>query len=239
MFQSFCHPISGHVYKRLEENKVKVSLPNGSTGIFDAGATYIEGDVQSADVHLCNWIGGKIKPGDEDFPEIFPTDTAYTYRSARAAFMRDQYRTTFGDDIDAVSDSDFNEAIFYSLFPNISPWGDFNPIFYRFRPDGDNPEQCLHEVLYMVPLPEGAERPAPASCTFLDLDDDYTEAPDFSGFLLKVFNQDAVNHPMVQKGIKNHPKGEIILASYQESKLRHFYQTLDKWLASDTAPKSK
>ena len=105
---------------------------------------------------------------------------------------------------------------------------DFNPIFYRFRPDGDNPEQCLHEVLYMVPLPEGAERPAPASCTFLDLDDDYTEAPDFSGFLLKVFNQDAVNHPMVQKGIKNHPKGEIILASYQESKLRHFYQTLDK-----------
>ena len=91
----------------------------------------------------------------------------------------------------------------------------------------------------MVPLPEGAERPPAAECTFLDLDDDYTEATDFGGYLLKVFNQDFLNHPMVQKGMKNHPKGEIILASYQESKLRHFYETLDKWLESEEAPKSK
>ena len=90
----------------------------------------------------------------------------------------------------------------------------------------------------MVPVPEGQERPAPAKMTFLDLDDDYTEAPDFMGYLLKVFNQDALNHPMVQKGLHNHPKGEVIFASYQESKLRHFYETLNKWLASDTAPKS-
>ena len=131
------------------------------------------------------------------------------------------------------------DAIFYSLFPNLSPWGDFNPIFYRFRPDGNNPEQCLHEVMYMVPLPEGAERPKPAKCTFLDLGDDYTQAPDFSGFLLKVFNQDNLNHKMVQKGMRSQSKGEVIFASYQESKLRHFYETLDKWLESEEPPKSK
>ena len=149
------------------------------------------------------------------------------------------HRPAFGDHIDTVSDSDFNEAIYYSVFPNLSPWADFNPIFYRFRPDGDNPEQSLHEVMYMVPLPEGAERPPAAECTFLDLEDDYTEAPGFNGYLLKVFNQDFLNHPMVQKGMRNHPKGEIILASYQESKMRHFYETLNKWLESETAPKSK
>jgi hypothetical protein len=44
---------------------------------------------------------------------------------------------------------------------------------------------------------------------------------------------------MMQKGARNQPKGEMILASYQETKLRHFYQTLDKWLASEQAPKSK
>ena len=44
---------------------------------------------------------------------------------------------------------------------------------------------------------------------------------------------------MVQKGLHNQPKEEIIFASYQESKLRHFYQTLDKWIASEEAPKSK
>ena len=91
----------------------------------------------------------------------------------------------------------------------------------------------------MVPLPEGAERPAPAECTFLDLEDDYTQAPDFTGFLLKIFNQDNLNHEMVQKGMRSQSKGEIILASYQESKLRHFYETLDKWLSSETPPRSK
>ena len=203
-------------------------------------ANYIEGEVQFSDPHLCNWIGGKLKEGEEDMPDSYPTDpnSPYVYRQARAAFMRDQYRPSFGDSIDKVSDSDFNEAIFYSLFPNLSPWGDFNPIFYRFRPDGDNPEQSLHEVMWMVPVPEGQERPAPAELTFLDLDDDYCDAPDFAGYLLKIFNQDGLNHPMVQKGLHNHPKGEVILASYQESKLRHFYETLNKWLASDTAPKS-
>ena len=93
--------------------------------------------------------------------------------------------------------------------------------------------------MYMVPLPEGAERPKPAKCTFLDLGDDYTQAPDFSGFLLKVFNQDNLNHKMVQKGMRSQSKGEVIFASYQESKLRHFYETLDKWLESEEPPKSK
>lgn len=237
-FQSFCHPISGHTYRRIELDRVEVTDRKGKKGIFDMAAKHIEGEMQSADPHLCNWIGGKLKPGDEDMPNVLPIGDAYAYRSARANFSRDEFRPAFGDAIDEVSDSDFNEAIFYSLFPNLSPWGDYNPIFYRFRPDGNNPEQCLHEVLYMVPLPEGAERPAPAKCTFLDLDDDYTDAPDFTGYLLKVFNQDNVNHPMVQKGLHNHPKGEIILASYQESKLRHFYENLEKWLASESAPKS-
>lgn len=238
VYQSFRHPLSGMLFERLEEDRVKVTDRTGKTGVFDQYANHIEGDVQSADPHLCDWIGGKLQKGDEDMPDALPAGDAYAYRAARAEATRDGYRPLFGDDIDTVSDSDFNEAIFYSLFPNLSPWGDYNPIFYRFRPDGDNPEQSLHEVLWMVPLPEGIDRPAPAKCTFLDLDDDYTEAPDFSGYLLKVFNQDNVNHHAVQKGMRNQAKGEIIFASYQESKLRHFYETLDKWLASETAPKS-
>jgi hypothetical protein len=44
---------------------------------------------------------------------------------------------------------------------------------------------------------------------------------------------------MVQKGIKSHPKGETIFASVQESKVRHFDDTLNNWLESEQAPKSK
>ncbi|MEL7029271.1 MAG: hypothetical protein AAGL49_08650 [Pseudomonadota bacterium] len=90
----------------------------------------------------------------------------------------------------------------------------------------------------MLPLPEGAERPEPAKCTYLDLDDDYTEAREFGSQLTKIFNQDFLNHRMVQKGLHNHPRGETIFASYQESKIRHFHETLEVWLNAENAPRS-
>src|SRR3546814_19582380 len=92
----------------------------------------------------------------------------------------------------------------YPLFPftthfrsNISPWGCYNPIYYRFRPDGDNPEQCIHEIMFMPPVPKGQDRPKPASIHWLGLNDDYMEAPEL-GSLAKVFNQDNLNLPAVQ-----------------------------------------
>src|SRR3546814_2376426 len=62
-----------------------------------------------------------------------------------------------------VCDAELVDSIYYSIFPNISPWGCYNPIFYRFRPDGDNPEQCIHEIMFMLPVPKGQDRPKPAS----------------------------------------------------------------------------
>ncbi len=238
-FASFRHPISGHVYRRLEENRAEVTVPGGKTGIFDMHANHIEGEVQSADPHLCNWIAGKIAPGEEDTLADFATASPHAYRDKIATTRRADLRPQFGDYVDRISDADLIDAIFYSVFPNLSPWGDFNPIFYRFRPDGNNPEQCFHEVMFMMPVPGGAKRPPPAKCTFLDLDDDYTQATEFGSYLNKVFNQDGLNHAMVQKGLHNHPKGEVIFASYQESKLRHFHETLNTWLDSDVAPKSR
>jgi phenylpropionate dioxygenase-like ring-hydroxylating dioxygenase large terminal subunit len=235
---SFKHPISQHIFRRLAEDRVEVTLPNGMSGIFDSQANYIEGEVQSADPHLCNWIGGKIAPGEEDTPSRYDTDSPHGYREGAAKARRDMLRPQFGEYIDTVSDADMIDAIFYSVFPNLHPWADFNQIFYRFRPDGDNPEQSLHEVMYMVPVPEGQDRPPPAKCTFLDLDDDYTQATEFGSYLNKIFNQDGLNHRAVQKGLHNHPKGEVIFASYQESKIRHFHQTLNKWLESEEAPRS-
>ncbi len=238
-FTSFKHPISKQVFRRLGEDRVEVTLPNGKTGIFDMQANHIEGDVQSADPHLCNWIGGKIAPGDEATPNDNDWSSPQAYRQHIAARRREDMRPQFGDYVDTISDADLIDAIFYSVFPNISPWADFNPIFYRFRPDGNNPEQCLHEVMFMIAVPDGEPRPAPAKCTFLEIDDDYTKATEFGSYLNKIFNQDGLNHRAVQKGLHNHPKGETIFASYQESKIRHFHETLNKWLDSDVAPKSR
>src|SRR3546814_17351576 len=97
-----------------------------------------------------------------------------------------------------VCDAELVDSIYYSIFPNISPWGCYNPIFYRFRPDGDNPEQCIHEIMFMLPVPKGQDRPKPASIHWLGLNDDYMEAPAL-GSLAKVFNQEYLNLPAVAR----------------------------------------
>ena len=57
---------------------------------------------------------------------------------------RSQVRRQVGDavDVEAVSDAELIDSIFFSVFPNWSPWGCFNPIMYRFRPNGDNPRSA-------------------------------------------------------------------------------------------------
>lgn len=238
-FQSVKHLLSGHTYRRLAENEVEVTSEDGKQGIFTKAAEYISGDLKSADIQLCDWVGGKIVPGEEDTPIAYPTESVRAYRDGTARARREQLRPAFGDFADTISDADLNDSIYYSVFPNLSPWADFNPIFYRFRPDGSNPEQSLHEVMFMLPMPEGIDHPEPAKPTFLDLDDDYTEATQIGSNLAKIFNQDCVNHAMVQKGLHSHPKRETIFSSYQETKIRHFHQTLDKWLSSEKAPKTR
>jgi len=51
------------------------------------------------------------------------------------------------------------------------------------------------------------------------------------GSLGGVFDQDDANLPAVQRGMKNSATGKVILASYQESRIRHLHQTIDKYLS--------
>ena len=48
--------------------------------------------------------------------------------------------------------------------------------------------------------------------------------------LAGVFEQDAANLPQVAKGIKASKKGALTFSNYQEVRIRHFHQTLDKYI---------
>ena len=52
--------------------------------------------------------------------------------------------------------------------------------------------------------------------------------------LANVFEQDGANLPQVQKGMKASKKGAVTLGNYQEVRIRHFHQTLDKYLSAKT-----
>jgi hypothetical protein len=84
--------------------------------------------------------------------------------------------------------------------------------------------------MFMMPVAKGEPRPAPAKVHWLDFDDDYCDAEEL-GMLAKVFNQDVVNLPHVQRGMKSIKSKEIVFANYGETKIRHFHKLLNAQLA--------
>ncbi len=225
------HPISGLLYERAGDGMVHVTNGGGEVSVFRADGAWVEGPLTHADPNMCNWVGGKLLPDSEDLPlsRTREPGAGETKRSIVAAQRRDELRPILGDAVEGVSDAELVDAIFFSVFPNISPWGSFNPIFYRFRPHGDNPEECIHECWFMAPSPDGENRPSPAPVHWLGADADYTDAPEL-GLLAKVFNQDVHNMPRVQQGLKSMHKKEVIFAEYQETKIRHFYTLYKKYM---------
>jgi phenylpropionate dioxygenase-like ring-hydroxylating dioxygenase large terminal subunit len=124
------------------------------------------------------------------------------------------------------------DAILYLLFPNFAPWAGFGPVLtYRHRPNGNDHESCIMDIFIMDQFPEDGERPADATTVRLEADQPFSDANDVMGeALARIFDQDASNLPQVQKGMKASKAGVAVLGNYQEVRIRHFHQTLDKYL---------
>ena len=160
----------------------------------------------------------------EPNPEV---PAGMTTRAMMAAGARAALQEIVGEDT-PVSDAEVSDSIYYTLFPNFHPWGGYNRIVYRFRPWNNRFDQSLMECYYLSPF--SGERPAPASLHLLGEDEPWTEAPEL-GILAKVFTQDTFNLPQVQAGLKAAQYDEVMLANYQETKIRHFHRLLSVWMA--------
>lgn len=154
-----------------------------------------------------------------------------TAREAMADMNYKAFSETTGEDLSSFATrSEVLDAILYSIFPNFAPWAGFNPnIVYRFRPNGDDPNTCIMEVMMMMRFPKGEERPADVPVVELRPEQPFTAAEEL-GSLGDVFEQDMSNLPFLQKGMKQSKKGKISLANYQEVRIRHLHQTLDKYI---------
>ena len=165
-----------------------------------------------------------IREDEESYIRLGDGQTA---RGVSAAAARERWRPVVGDSVDEWSDAEFIDNIDYTIFPNVHPWGAYNRICYRFRPNGDNHREAIMEVFLLAPFQ--GERPAAAATTYLGPDDEWTDAPEL-GMLAKVFSQDSFNMPMVQKGLEAAAKPGVTLANYQESKVRWLHNLLTKWV---------
>jgi phenylpropionate dioxygenase-like ring-hydroxylating dioxygenase large terminal subunit len=150
-----------------------------------------------------------------------------TARQFTAEAGRAELRSVLGDAADQLSDAELNDALDYTVFPNFHPWGAYNRIVYRFRPNGDDHVTCIMECLFITPF--AGERPPPAKVHWLDFDEPWTAADEL-GSLARVFEQDSFNMSRVQAGLTTTRKAGVTLSVYQEVKLRQFYALFEEHL---------
>lgn len=163
-----------------------------------------------------------------DPPEI-ELRNGQTARRLLADRVRARLSQATGQEI-TCTDSEALDAIQYLVFPNFVPWGGFNQINYRFRPNGNDPETSILDVMLLSLFPEG-ERPPAAEPQILGFDDRWTDIPEL-GRLADIFEQDMTNLGPVQRGLRATVKPGVTLGNYQESRIRHFHHTLEAYLAS-------
>ncbi len=233
------HPLNGWIYRRVAEGVVEVTTPKGLTGKFTEDAKWLEGELRDANPHMCLWAAGcQLAPGGPQ-------------PRARDMKIPDSIREQFGDDVPprvvqsemqrqmladvipsvaaGIPDVELHSSIFFTVFPNWHPWGSFNMINYRFRPNGDNHEECIMECMFMAPIPESGEYEPVREIHWLGIDEDWTNAPEL-GMLAKIFNQDLRNLPFVFQGQKATQRENLRLGDYNELKLRHFHELYGKWV---------
>ena len=158
-------------------------------------------------------------------------------REVVAEVFRGAMGQVFGVDLSNTSDSEILDAHLYHLFPAFMPWaGVGQSLVYRWRP-GRTPDTCFMDVLRMMPVPPGKERPAPAPTQRLRLEQSWKEAEGMAG-LADVFEQDMENLPKVQLGLKmtaTRAKKGVSFGLYQETRIRLIHRNIDRFIAEGLA----
>lgn len=198
--------------------------PFGTTSPHLAGAGLSEQEVMDAFLKY----NGRVVPANASInvPE------GESARRVMGDFNRFRFSEMFGQDLDFASDAEMQDALTYNVFPNFSPWGGFSPsVVYRWRPWPDQ-DHTLMEVRVLTPVPAGQPIPPAVPMRELDANESWATA---LGVLGGILDQDMGNLPHVQTGMKASKNRELHLGNYQEVRIRHFHQTLDKYLADEGA----
>jgi nitrite reductase/ring-hydroxylating ferredoxin subunit len=153
-----------------------------------------------------------------------------TARSVAAEDLRRLIGKALGVDLSSVSDTLMLDSIEYHLFPNMFFFpGITVPMAYRFRPNGDDIDSSIFDLMVLEPLPEGAEHPEPPEPFKLSVEQSYTEVEALS-WLAPVYDEDTGNLDLQQQGLKASRKPGITLGNYQEARIRRVHLTLDEFL---------
>lgn len=163
---------------------------------------------------------------------IAPPERLLAIFRGLADFNKAYLADLIGDEVAEYSDAELVEQSFNNLFPNFSPWGGWARIVYRFRPNGDNPEEAIMEAMLLAPWPKDKPKPPAAKLRMLSADEPWVTADEL-GTLARIFDQDCANVTDVHLGMKSKEPPYVIYSAYQESIIRAFHERYEKLLGLD------
>jgi phenylpropionate dioxygenase-like ring-hydroxylating dioxygenase large terminal subunit len=172
-------------------------------------------------------LNSQIDQRIDDSP-LLEVPEGSTARKTLAEAARRSLRSILGERVEELTDAELVDSYYLTVFPNMHPWGGYNQITYRFRPNGDDHESCRMEVLLLSPFK--GDRPPPVPEIRLGPDEPWRSAVESLGSLARVFDQDEFNLEAVQKGLRTTRKPGVTFGVYQESKIRHFHHLYERWL---------
>jgi phenylpropionate dioxygenase-like ring-hydroxylating dioxygenase large terminal subunit len=184
---------------------------------------------------LAEFLGGdsRGRKNSTDKTDLkgFSPDDPLLARKVLAQANREAFAEADGHDYSDVTDSEMLDNMTYNIFPNFSPWGGFVPnIVYRWRPWGDV-DHCLMEVRILKRAKKGEKPAKGAEMVLIPDDQPFAYASEQIGEALAgVFDQDMENLPYVQQGMKASKNKRLELGHYQETRIRQFHNTMDKYL---------
>lgn len=152
-------------------------------------------------------------------------------RASPAEWRRRTLGAMTGADYSTLPDAMMLDSIQYWLWPNFCPWlGEGLPLTYLFRPDADSADSCFMNIWMLIRKPDDNDAPAAAALIELGPDEHFEQ---YIGAMGLIFDQDDVNMPKVQDGLKAWPDGVsgCTLGRYQESRVRFLHQILARTLA--------
>lgn len=153
-----------------------------------------------------------------------------TARQYLARHNRKVWQKMHNADCSKKSDSEMLDQIQYTVFPNFTVWPAIvSPLLYRFRTYGDDPNKSIFEIYMLFPKADDGSHPEPMKEKRLGADDIWAGLPEFGGYG-PIIDQDTPNFPRIQKGMRASKRQAISLANYQESRIRAFHETLDRYL---------
>lgn len=160
---------------------------------------------------------------------ILPKEATLEIFRMMADYNGEYLRGLIGDEVDQYSDIELVEQTFNNLFPNFSPWGGWARIVYRFRPNGDNPDECILDAMLLAPWPKDKPKPPAAKLAMVGIDDPWVSNEDL-GTLARIFDQDTANITQVHRGLKTKNPPHVIYGAYQESIIRAFHDQYEERL---------